>query len=102
MRDTAGFVETRQQLLHLKPSNRNNWISFAIAHHLNRNYELAVKILSVYQNTSEETPASEGYEHSEMLLYKARLLDEGGQSREAIELLGSSQVRSRSVVTLDY
>jgi hypothetical protein len=35
MRDLAGFVETRRQLLTLKPSHRNNWIGFAVAHHMN-------------------------------------------------------------------
>lgn len=35
MRDLAGFVETRQQLLTLKPNHRMNWIGFAVAHHLN-------------------------------------------------------------------
>ena len=44
MRDYAGFIETRQMLLHLKASNRNNWISFAIAHHLNKDYDLAVQV----------------------------------------------------------
>lgn len=44
MRDYAGFIETRQTLLHLKASNRNNWISFAIAHHLNKDYDLAVQV----------------------------------------------------------
>lgn len=35
MRDFAGLVETRQNLLTLKPNNRMNWIRFAVAHHLN-------------------------------------------------------------------
>lgn len=35
MRELSGFVETRRQLLTLKPSHRNNWIGFAIAHHIN-------------------------------------------------------------------
>ena len=38
MRDLEGFVETRQQLLTLKPSQRMNWIGFAVAHHLNSKY----------------------------------------------------------------
>ena len=38
MRDLAGFVETRQQLLTLKPNHRMNWIGFAVAHHLNSKY----------------------------------------------------------------
>lgn len=44
LRDIPGFVETRHQLLILKPANRNNWITFAVAHHLNKNYELALEV----------------------------------------------------------
>jgi hypothetical protein len=39
MRDLTGFVETRQQLLSLKPNHRMNWIGFAVAHHLNSEYD---------------------------------------------------------------
>ena len=42
MRDLAGFVETRQQLLTLKPNHRMNWIGFAVAHHLNSKYMFMV------------------------------------------------------------
>lgn len=38
MRDLSGFVETRQQLLTLKPNHRMNWIGFAVAHHLSSKY----------------------------------------------------------------
>ncbi len=44
LRDIPGFVETRHQLLILKPANRNHWICFAVAHHLNKNHELAVNV----------------------------------------------------------
>ena len=50
MRDLPGFMETRQTLLHLKPGNRTNWITFAIAHHLNRSHELAVQMLDTFEN----------------------------------------------------
>lgn len=40
MRDLSGFVETRQQLLTLKPNHRMNWIGFSVAHHLNSKYDL--------------------------------------------------------------
>lgn len=49
MRDTSGFVETRQKLLQLKPNNRNNWISFAIAQHLNKNHSVAIQVLESYE-----------------------------------------------------
>ena len=40
MRDLAGFVETRQQLLTLKPNHRMNWIGFAVSQHLNSKYAM--------------------------------------------------------------
>lgn len=43
-RDLPGFVETRQQLLNLKPSNRAHWVTFAVAHHINGSCEVAAKV----------------------------------------------------------
>ena len=48
MRDLSGFLETRQTLLELKSSNKHNWISFALAHHLNGHHEVAAKVLESY------------------------------------------------------
>ena len=45
MRDLAGFVETRQQLLTLKPNHRMNWIGFAVSHHLNSKYSFILSLL---------------------------------------------------------
>ncbi|GKB39589.1 putative transferase, partial [Tanacetum coccineum] len=75
MRDLAGFVETRQQLLTLKPNHRMNWIGFAVSHHLNSNASKAVDILEAYEGTLEEDypPESERCEHGEMLLYKCEV-----------------------------
>lgn len=42
-------METRQMLLKIKPGNRTNWISFAIAHHLNGSHELAVQMLDTFE-----------------------------------------------------
>jgi len=53
-RDLQGFVETRQRILDLKPANRNNWISFALAHHANKSFEVAVQVLDAYRKTLSE------------------------------------------------
>ncbi|KAK6914929.1 N-terminal acetyltransferase A, auxiliary subunit [Dillenia turbinata] len=78
MRDLTGFVETRQQLLTLKPNHRMNWIGFAVAHHLNANASKAVEILEAYEGTLDDDypPDNERCEHGEMLLYKISLLEE--------------------------
>ncbi|KAJ0961477.1 hypothetical protein J5N97_001981 [Dioscorea zingiberensis] len=54
MRDLTGFVETRQQLLTLKPNHRTNWIGFAVANHLNSNCSKSIEILEAYEGTLED------------------------------------------------
>ncbi len=95
MRDMAGFVETRYSLLQLKPANRAHWIAFAVAHHLEKNYEVAVQVLDAYANTLESVPPEEVYGYSEMLLYKATVLQEAGMYDRALEHLAKSEVRLR-------
>ncbi|KAL6334231.1 hypothetical protein AAG906_007478 [Vitis piasezkii] len=87
--DLAGFVETRQQLLTLKPNHRMNWIGFAVAHHLNSNGAKAIEILEAYEGTLEDDypPENERCEHGEMLLYKISLLEECGFIQRAYEEL---------------
>ncbi|XP_028239120.1 N-terminal acetyltransferase A complex auxiliary subunit NAA15-like isoform X1 [Glycine soja] len=89
MRDLSGFVETRQQLLTLKPNHRMNWIGFSVAHHLNSNSFKAVEILEAYEGTLDEDhpPENERCEHGEMLLYKISLLEECGFLERALEEL---------------
>ncbi|XP_010539518.1 PREDICTED: N-alpha-acetyltransferase 15, NatA auxiliary subunit-like isoform X2 [Tarenaya hassleriana] len=89
MRDVSGFVETRQQLLTLKPNHRMNWIGFAVAHHLHSNASKAVEILEAFEGTLEDDypPENERCEHSEMLLYKVSLLEESGSFERALEQL---------------
>lgn len=50
-----------------------------------------MQILSGYEGTQEGVPAGEEYEHSEMLLYKAQVLEEAGRFEEALQCLVSSR-----------
>ncbi|CAI0474475.1 unnamed protein product [Linum tenue] len=113
MRDLDGFVQTRQQLLTLKPNHRMNWIGFAVAHHLNSKYGLffssstesshlfftsaskAVEILEAYEGTLEDDypPDNERCEHGEMLLYKVSLLEECGSHERAFDELQKKQFK---------
>ena len=43
----------------------------------------------------EVVPASEAYEHSEMLLYRALILEEGGRAQEALAYLDECKVPQR-------
>ncbi|XP_057772972.1 N-terminal acetyltransferase A complex auxiliary subunit NAA15 [Salvia miltiorrhiza] len=102
MRDLEGFVETRQQLLTLKPNHRMNWIGFAVSQHLNSNGSKAVDILQAYEGTLEDDypPDNERCEHGEMLLYKISLLEECGLVERALEELHKKEFKI--VDTLSY
>ncbi|KAK6148894.1 hypothetical protein DH2020_016419 [Rehmannia glutinosa] len=102
MRDLEGFVETRQQLLTLKPNHRMNWIGFAVAQHLNFNGSKAVDILEAYEGTLEDDypPDNERCEHGEMLLYKISLLEECGLVERALQELHKKD--SKIVDKLSY
>ncbi|KAA8541839.1 hypothetical protein F0562_022991 [Nyssa sinensis] len=102
MRDLTGFVETRQQLLTLKPNHRMNWIGFAVSHHLNSNPSKAVDILEAYEGTLEDDypPDNERCEHGEMLLYKISLLEECGLLERALDELHKKE--SKIVDKLAY
>ncbi|XP_020582389.1 N-terminal acetyltransferase A complex auxiliary subunit NAA15 isoform X2 [Phalaenopsis equestris] len=95
MRDLTGFVETRQQLLALKPNHRTNWIGFAVAHHLNSNCSKAIDILDAYEGTLEDDypPENERCEHGEMLLYKVSLLEECGLLDRALDELYKKEAK---------
>jgi len=86
MRDLPGFVQTRQHLLTLKPTNRNNWFTFAVSQHLQGRVSQAIGIVEAYERTLEGSPEND-YEHGEMLLYKNMLLEEDGQLQAALDHL---------------
>jgi hypothetical protein len=84
MRENAGFAETRRQLLTLNAKNRNYWIGFVVATHYAGDLPKALLILESYEGTLEKVEAPE-YEHSELLLYKAQILEEIAAKAEEAE-----------------
>ncbi len=50
-------------------------------------------MLDQFERTLDEVPASEAYEHSEMLMYAATVLAEGGKPEEALAYLEKRKVR---------
>lgn len=86
--DWEGFAETRRQLLVLKPSQRNNWIGFAVAQHMAGKHAEALDIVAKYEGTLESVPPEgEEYEHSELQMYKSMVLEESGDKAGALKLL---------------
>ena len=90
--DWEGFAETRRELLVLKPSGRQNWITFAVATHLAGRHAEALDIVGKYEKTLEQLPPEgEEYEHSELQMYKAMVMEEGGDKEGALKLLAEGE-----------
>ncbi|EKX40411.1 hypothetical protein GUITHDRAFT_158303 [Guillardia theta CCMP2712] len=89
-RELTGFIETRRQLLAINPKNRNNWVGFAVSHHAAGDLDMALKVLESYEGTLEDTSNAD-YEHSEMLLYKAQVLEEKGELEKTLAHLEKSE-----------
>ncbi|TFY68467.1 hypothetical protein EVG20_g3546 [Dentipellis fragilis] len=87
LRQYEHLVETRHTLLQLRPSLRQNWMALAVAYHLNGNLADAKKNVPDYD-----------FEQSETLLYHVRLLEELGETSDALALL---DVNAKSRVIVD-
>eukprot|EP00933_Yihiella_yeosuensis_P017313 TRINITY_DN1449_c0_g1_i4.p2 TRINITY_DN1449_c0_g1~~TRINITY_DN1449_c0_g1_i4.p2 ORF type:complete len:937 (-),score=231.84 TRINITY_DN1449_c0_g1_i4:3423-6233(-) len=84
-RDVTGFAETRRKLLQLKPSNRLNWVGYAIAEHLCKSHEFAWTCIDNYENSFKDQDTVPEYENSELHMYKASIMEEAGKFEEALE-----------------
>ncbi|KAF8960482.1 N-alpha-acetyltransferase 16, NatA auxiliary subunit [Entomortierella lignicola] len=87
MRSLEGYIETRHELLELRPQNRQYWVAVAIGYQLTGRPELGVKVLTAYEETLKDIPSTPDYEHSEMLLYHNTLLEEVGDIEVALDHL---------------
>ncbi|TFK49358.1 N-terminal acetyltransferase A, auxiliary subunit [Heliocybe sulcata] len=90
------LVETRHTLLRLRPALRQNWIGLAVAYHLNGQLSDAKQVLEAYEKTLKNVPDYD-VEHSEVLLYHVRLLEDLNEFTEALTLLDSN-AKSRAIV----
>uniref|UniRef100_A0A7S2ZBR2 Uncharacterized protein n=1 Tax=Rhodosorus marinus TaxID=101924 RepID=A0A7S2ZBR2_9RHOD len=87
-RHFEGFISTRRTLLTLKPGQKNNWIAFALANHVLKNYAEAAKIIDTYSATV--VPGNDRasiYERGELQLYKNSILEENGDHDAALKHL---------------
>ncbi|KAH8102267.1 NMDA receptor-regulated protein 1a [Cristinia sonorae] len=91
-----GLVETRHTLLRLRPNLRQNWIGLAVAYHLNGSLREAKRVLEHYESTLKNIPDYD-VEHSEVLLYHIRILEELGDYQEALNLLDVN-AKSRAII----
>ncbi|NXY84748.1 NAA16 acetyltransferase, partial [Alcedo cyanopectus] len=85
MRDLEGYRETRYQLLQLRPTQRASWIGYAIAYHLLKDYDMALKLLEEFRKTQQIPPNKIDYEYSELILYQNQVMREADLFQESLE-----------------
>jgi len=91
MRDLLGGLKTRHTLLMLKPTQRANWMGFAMANHMLGRHQTATKVLEAYENIKDENDGP--YEIGELLMYKMSILREAGDLAGAYDLIQSCEAR---------
>ncbi|XP_069882785.1 N-alpha-acetyltransferase 16, NatA auxiliary subunit isoform X4 [Dipodomys merriami] len=85
MRDLEGYRETRYQLLQLRPTQRASWIGYAIAYHLLKDYDMALKLLEEFRQTQQVPVNKLDYEYSELILYQNQVMREADLFQESLE-----------------
>jgi tetratricopeptide (TPR) repeat protein len=87
--DVHAFVETRRKLLVLKPTQKQYWIAFAVANFLAKDYATSDHVLKKFLETTTEEKVK--YEHSELLLFHNRCLENIGDIEAALNHLESNK-----------
>lgn len=96
VRDLDDFVETRRQLLQGKPTQKTNWISFAMANFLCGKHDVALSAIDKYETSVKkhakpDDPLMAKYEDSELIMFKAMILEEAGKFKEALALIAARE-----------
>lgn len=90
LRQYTALCETRYQLLALRPVMKANWISLAIAYHLAKRYAQAVGVIDAILTGFPAAETANKFfelERVELVLYKAMILEEGGEIEAALNTL---------------
>ncbi|EPQ28976.1 uncharacterized protein PFL1_03266 [Pseudozyma flocculosa PF-1] len=89
LRNYPPLIDARLTILRMQPHLRMNWVGLAVAHHLAGSLDQAERVLASYENVMRDVP-DRNYEHSEVLLYHASILEEKRDFQRAAELLDAN------------
>ena len=90
-RELSDFVESRRQLLTMRPNARVNWMAFCVGHFYKGDHDAALKVMDEYESSRAGATSPEGddpktakFERSEMHMFRAMILEEAGRREEAL------------------
>jgi len=87
LRNYEALNETENQLVNLRPNQKQFWIGLAFSYFLLKRYDSALKILEAFESSLKEKPVETKYEVSEMLLFKNLIMEESGDLEGALKHL---------------
>ncbi|CDJ65297.1 N-terminal acetyltransferase complex subunit NARG1, putative [Eimeria necatrix] len=86
-RNLDGFLETRRHILKARSRFIREWAAFAMANHLVGRLTIAQEILGEMENQFGESRDLDAFEKSEIMLYKAAILEEMGEYKQCYDYL---------------
>ncbi|KAL8455770.1 hypothetical protein Emag_000344 [Eimeria magna] len=90
-RNLQGFLETRRHILKARSRFIREWAAFAMANHLVGRLTVAQDILGEMENQFGESRDLDAFEKSEIMLYKAALLEEMGEYRKCYDYVSQRE-----------
>ena len=60
IRELADFVESRRQLLTMRPNTRVNWMAFCVGHFYKGDHDAALKVMDEYESSRANAAGLEG------------------------------------------
>ncbi|KAJ1957071.1 hypothetical protein EC988_001019 [Linderina pennispora] len=95
LRQFDQLVETRLKLVKVNPGDPMFWLGLAVAHQMNKRYDLAIKALDTSKWKLNVAAMLSKSEFSELLLYKNWLMELNGDYNDALDNL--KEIYSRIV-----
>mmetsp|Transcript_39110 Transcript_39110/g.63191 ORF Transcript_39110/g.63191 Transcript_39110/m.63191 type:complete len:293 (+) Transcript_39110:166-1044(+) len=92
-RDLEGYSATCRELLMKQSNLRKHWVGFSISHLLRGSSNMAIAIIDQWIATIDKSNSAtkSRYEDSELLMYKALLLEKSGKIEETIVYLDENK-----------
>jgi tetratricopeptide (TPR) repeat protein len=72
VRDYKGYLESRQEILQLRPTNPSGWLAFIVAQHINKDFATALTAVESYRKTLQDD-AKKTFDYSELCYLESEI-----------------------------
>ncbi|BFZ64807.1 hypothetical protein YB2330_005960 [Saitoella coloradoensis] len=90
-------IPIRTKILEQNLGLKSSWLALAVATYMKGDYNATLKTLDSFLTSIKEEPEAGDYEHSELLLFRARVCAKAGDVEGALVWLGQKEAEGRIV-----